>query len=144
MIYKISNPSDPYTCEVEDFKTAAVMVCLLGEGKYPLVPLEEGAQRVPAFFFGGHDEWFQEKFNQNFDEALRNIPPHQLAEAFNSVLVGGKEDRATYEEGLALIDDPQKKLTWQKNWLDRKRGSMNNIGGKAIQLAQMFREMAIA
>jgi hypothetical protein len=144
MIYAIVNPSDTYTCEIADFKTAAVMVCLLGNGKYPLVAAEEGARSVPPFFFGGHDEWFQENFRETFEEAMKSIPPHQLAEAFDSVCIGSVDDRKTYEEALALIDDHAKKTEWKESWRERKRSSMNNIGGKAIQLAQMFREMAIA
>lgn len=115
MKFEIVNPSDPYTMEADDLQIAAVVACLLGDGKYPLTGLDDAkGQDVPFFAFGGADEWFTKQFGMDYEatatHALENRS-EALARAFESVTLGRAE-----------------------------RSSMNDIGGRAKSIAKAIRE----
>lgn len=114
MNFDLMNPSDPYTLEADDLQVAAVACCLLGNGKYGLTGLgDDAGQDVPVFLLGGHDEWFVSKFGMNYEDTATHALNHRndaLARAFESVTLGSEE-----------------------------RSSMNNIGGKARDIAQALR-----
>ena len=117
MKFEIANPSDPYTMEADDLQVAAVACCLLGNGKYGLTGLDgDAGQDVPVFLFGGHDEWFVSKFGMSYEDTATHALNHRndaLARAFESVTLGREE-----------------------------RSSMNDIGGKARDIAQAIRRKA--
>lgn len=123
MKFNLINPSDPYTFEADDLEVAAVMVCLLGDGKYLADALGEDADKgnnVPAFLFGGHDEWFVSKFGMNYADTAEHCLQHRvddLARAFESV---------------------------QLQLGSERRSSMNDIGARARALAQVIRRKAEA
>jgi len=116
MRFDLINPSDPYTLEADDFEIAAVAVCLLGNGKYPADALGDDANKsnnVPAFLFGGHDEWFQARFGGTYEAVAERVLKERadaLARCFESVKLGRE-----------------------------RRTSMNDIGGKARELAKAVR-----
>lgn len=117
MKFNLINPSDPYTFEAPDLEIAAVAVCLLGNGQYLADALGDDADNgnnVPAFLFGGHDEWFTARFGAGFelvtDRCLKGHPAI-LAACLESVTLGRPE-----------------------------RSSLNNIGGRARDLAKAIRE----
>jgi hypothetical protein len=116
MKFDLVNPSDPYTLEADDLQVAAVACCLLGNGKYGLTGLgDDAGQNVPVFLFGGHDEWFVSKFGMDYETTATHALNHRndaLARAFESVTIGGE------------------------------RSSLNNIGGKARDIAQAIRRKA--
>lgn len=69
MKFDLINPSDPYTLDADDLEIAAVAVCLIGDGQYPATALGDDAGKdndVPAFLFGGPDEWLEARFGANF------------------------------------------------------------------------------
>lgn len=113
MKFNLINPSDAYTFEADDLVIAAVMVCLLGDGKYGADEIGEGSSKdnhVPVFLFGGHDEWFSRKFGMNFEDTARSVLDHRqdaLRHSFASV---------------ALTTPP--------------RTSLNDIGGRAHAYAK--------
>jgi hypothetical protein len=116
MRFNLINPSDPYTLEADDFEIAAVTVCLLGDGKYPADALGDDANKgynVPAFLFGGHDEWFQSRFGGTFeavaDRCLKDRTD-AVARCFESVTLNSF-----------------------------RRSSLNNIGGRARDMAKAVR-----
>lgn len=118
MQFDIINPSDPYTMTACDLEVAAVAVCLLGNGRYGLHGLgPDSNARVPMFFGpGSADGWFQESFGDSYEAvATRCLEdrPGALIAAFESVTLGQAE-----------------------------RSSMNDIGGRAAQLAQSLRAAA--
>lgn len=119
MKFNVINPSDPYTMEADDLEIAAVAVSILGNGKYPLEGLDDArGQDVPPFLFGGHDEWFTEKFGGTYEQiAERAITTRAdaLARAFESVTLQSE-----------------------------RRSSMNNIGGRAAEYARAVRAKATA
>jgi hypothetical protein len=117
MRFNLINPSDPYTFEADDFEVAAVAVCLLGNGKYPADALGDDADKgnnVPAFLFGGHDEWFESRFGASYEATADRVLKDRsdaLARALESVTLGRE-----------------------------RRTSLNNIGGKAQELARAIRD----
>lgn len=117
MKFDLVNPCDPYTMEADDLQVAAVACCLLGNGKYALTGLgDDAGQDVPVFLIGGHDEWFVQKFGMNYEDTATHALNHRndaLARAFESVTLGREE-----------------------------RSSMNDIGGKARDIAQAIRRKA--
>lgn len=121
MRFNLINPSDPYTFEAPDLITAAVSVCLLGSGKYPADALGDDADKgnnVPAFLFGGHDEWFQARFGGTFEavtERMLKEQPAALVACLESVKLGRAE-----------------------------RSSLNDIGSRAREFASAIREQYMA
>jgi hypothetical protein len=114
--FEIVNPSDPYTFTAPTLEIAALVVCLLGEGKYGGTSLDtpRGVD-VPIFIFGGHDEWFKEQFGCTFEDSYERTDKLALADSFDTVTLGRAE-----------------------------RSSMNNIGGRAKRYAKALRGAAIA
>ena len=114
MKFEIINPSDPYTMTAPDLEVAAVAVIFLGNGKYPLEGLDDAAgQGVPAFLFGGHDEWFASKFGMSFQDTAEHVLWHR------------NEELATTLDSVTLRRT--------------KASSLNDIGGRARALAQAVR-----
>lgn len=112
MEYEIINPSDPYRMTAERLDTAAVAVCLLGDGKYAAKPRGDG-EEVPFFLFSSPDPWFIEHFGMSYADTANKIIEHrneELASVFDSVTL----ERA-------------------------ERSSLNDIGGRAKALAQAVR-----
>lgn len=113
MKFDLINPSDTYHFEAKDLEIAAVMVCVLGGGKYAAEAMGEDkaeANNVPLFLFGGHDEWFTRKFGMRFEDTVEHCIQHRrgdLAKSFASV---------------TLANGP--------------RSSLNDIGGRAHALAE--------
>ena len=114
MKFEIINPSDACTMHAPDLEVAAVAVSFLGDGKYPLEGLDDAAgQGVPAFLFGGHDEWFSSKFGMSFQDTAEHVLNHR------------NEELATTLDSVTLRGTT--------------RTSMNDIGGRARALAQAVR-----
>lgn len=117
MLFDLINPSDPYTLEADDFEIAAVAVCLLGAGKYPATALGNDAREdnnVPPFLFGGHDDWFNQRFGASFEATAERV------------LEGRADALARALESVKLSSN--------------RRTSLNDIGGKAHEMASAVRE----
>lgn len=117
MKFDLINPSDAYHFDADDLETAAVMVCVLGNGKYGAKQLG-GDAGVPVFLFGGHDEWFTKNFSRTFEESADHVMANKrqaLADCFASVRLSGG-----------------------------RRSSINDIGGAAHNIARKLRESAEA
>lgn len=141
MIFEIINPSDPYTMECDDFQVACVTTLILGEGFYSIRQIG-GDNSMPILLFGAHDAWFIEQFGKSFEQCLADIPYKKIADCLDSILIGSPKDRETYKRGLELIDDPAKRDLWRAEWFDKRRSSMNDIGGKARHFSEKVRQAA--
>lgn len=137
-VYEIINPSDKYTIK-GDLKTVALATVMLGQGVYGLHN-DKDEQVMPIFIFGGSDEWFTEQFGQSLQEVSDTADDILLANVFDSVLIGDFADRAAYELGLELIEGEEKREQWWCEWHDKRRSSMNDIGGRAHNYAKKLRE----
>lgn len=145
MLFEIVNPSDTYTIKSDDLELAAIACCLLGQGQYALDGID-CQESVPMFLFGGEEEWFTEKFGSDFTTSLTRVletRSTELADCMDSVIIGGSANRQSYEKGLELIDDPDKKAKWRDHWHDERRSSMNDIGGRAWKWAEKIRSGSV-
>jgi hypothetical protein len=101
MRYQISTPSEPYTFEASSFLAACVVTTLLGGGFYSLWRNKE--QIMPAFMFGGLEDWYQRTFGKNFSDAVREVSKDEIAQISMTILAGKPEERKRYLEELSLI-----------------------------------------
>lgn len=140
MIFEIINPSDKYTLKSDSFEVACLVTLALGTGKYGLSQID-GEMEMPIFAFGGSEyleTWWQEKFGHPFTQ--EQSPGQEAIECFESVLIGGAQSRASFEKGLELIDDPEKRKAWRDHWHNERRSSMNDIGSRAWATAARLRQ----
>lgn len=137
MIYEIINPSDPYTIEGE-LLTACIATAILGNGKYALQDAD-GNEAMPILMFDPVAVWFTEAFGKPFGDLLEATPPDILASCFESVLCCSLRERQVYEDALALVENEAKRRQLREKWLDERRSSMNNIGGRAYAIAASLR-----
>ncbi len=138
MIWELINPSDPYTFEADDEAVAAFVCLILGRGAYGLDgETEETENFVPLFILGGNPiEWFEERYDVAFSDMLKDL---RVADALDSMLVCGRRDRQSFKDAIKYIDDPEKIKAYRDEFHDKRRGSLNDIGGHAYDLAAKFR-----
>ena len=145
MLYELVNMSDRYTFKADTLDTAAVVTILLGNGQYSAKPLDdETAQGVPFFMFGGGEEWFNKECGHTIEETVKQFVTGrrgpELVAALRSVLIG---DRAEYEETVVLISE-DKRVAWTKARHNRLCSSINDIGKRALQLADRLEKGSAA
>lgn len=145
LLFKIVNPSDPYTITASSLDVATVTTVLLGQGKYPLQSLD-GGQDVPLFSFGGADKWCEEVFKENLMELSNRVMDTKMAEVadcLDSVLYGDAQDRIEFlesTEGMTREDFEEARGIRQ----EKNRSSMNDIGERAYRMAAKLRESIAA
>ncbi len=130
-VWTIENPSDPYTFEGDNYEAACVANCILGHGATSLKDASEEDLDCPLFLFGGHDIFFQEKFNKSFEESLQQMPKPEIAKILNSILIGEPCDREVFECSS---------FTWEE-WHDARLTSCNDMDRKAKALAQTLLDL---
>jgi hypothetical protein len=146
VLYEIINMSDPYTIEAKSLDVALVACLFLGRGQYSFKPLNsDDAAGVPMFLFGGTEKWCQQFLGEGLESVVDRVTTDaakraELAECFDSCLIGRGEDRETYRAGLDLIDDPDKRELWRRKWHEDRLSSMNDIGGRAYKMAAKLRD----
>ena len=91
--YELINPSDPYTFEAEDFETAALVVLSLGPA-YGAKP-KSGTDKVPIFLCTDSSKSYEENFGRTPEDGLK-AKSDSLADALESMMLGGFEDRGRY------------------------------------------------
>lgn len=137
MIYRLANPSDPYTLETDSFKVACAASFLLGSGHYPLDPVEQGGESLPFLLtFDDAIEWVGNRFVCTFDELVDSVDRTLLAECLESVLIG---DRNLYEAAIKHIP-PSERATFHQEWHEKNRSSLNDIGHRAWGMAKTIRK----
>lgn len=127
-VYLIHNPSDRYTIK-GPFMPCAIAVAILGEGAY-------GISGTPILF--GWDEWLDSHGVKDLVEYVRENKS-AVADALETVLIGGIRDREEVERALALMP-PRDHASWLEKRHDAKRTSMNNIGARAKKIAERLRD----
>lgn len=139
-IYEIANPSDRYTIDAPEgkFPAACIATCVLGGGAYGLTD-SAGKLVMPLFIFGGIDPWFRDHCGADFPTTLALTPPDDVIAALDSILIGSCEDRDIFNDAIALMTERSAQESFRASWCERKRGSLNDIGGRARQLADVMR-----
>lgn len=135
--YELINPSDPYTFKAPSIEIAGLCTVMLSPsfGARQVDPPNPDNERTPMIF--GWDEWFA---NREIGENFINNHLQEIADAFESFLIGDINKRRDVEEMLALIP-AEKQEEWKASRQDRHRTSMNRIGEAAAQRAKAIREM---
>ena len=141
MLFKIVNPSDPYTIEASSLDVAVMDSVLLGQGNYQFTSLD-GGQDIPFFAFGGGDKWSKEHFKESLMELSNRVMDTKLSEvadSLDSVLYGDKDDRVQF---LAKTKDMDRNDFMAERIMrqDSRRSSMNDIGERAYRMAAQLRK----
>jgi len=141
MLYKIINPSDPYTIECPDLEIATIACTLLGGRQYAFEPIGNGIV-VPPFLFGGINKFCERNFACGFDALRDRVLTERaldLATALDSCIIG---DRSAYLEQLANLQPDSSPVAFANTWHDEHRSSLNDIGGRARTIANHLRSNA--
>jgi len=142
MIMEIINPSDAYTMKTDDKAAACAAASLLGAGKYGLKDLASGEDILPVLILCQDEDHFNEIFKKYAGMGLNEVMEtrrEQVAEALESVLIG---NRAAYEDALENITGEADRIAFAETWHDEKRTSLNDIGGRAKDIANNLRSNA--
>lgn len=135
MIYKLVNPSDPYTFKADTYEIAALTVLCMGT-MYGATP-KTGEENVPVFLFTDAEEWYKDNFGKSIEEGIK-ANRENVADALLSMLYGGFEERDTYEMALESITDTEKEKDFKAKWHDH-HGSLNDIGSYAHKMAEILK-----
>lgn len=141
MLYKIVNPSDPYTIETPSLDVAVMTAILLGQGEYSFEPITDG-ERVPIFAFSGGDKWCQEHFKEDLMELSNRVMDTKLgevADCLDSVLYGDAQERVEFLESTKDLDRSTFQAERAMRQMDRC-SSMNDIGSHAYRMAAKLRK----
>lgn len=141
MLFRILNPSDPYTIEASSLDVAAMVSILIGQGNYSFESLN-GGESIPHFAFGGGDEWAQKHFQEDLMELSNRVMDtklSQVADCLDSVLYGDAEDRVEFLEVTKDLDRPNFEATRILRQQD-KCSSSNDIGDRAYRMAAKLRK----
>lgn len=139
MLWEVMNMSDYYTIKSDDFAAACGACLLLGNGNYGLVPISEDAAEMPIFLFSPVDRidrWLSENKIADSCDALFSRR-EEIAAALDTVVIG---DRGEYETELAKINDSGATLEFKSLWHKKHRTSANDIGKRAVSLAEAMRK----
>lgn len=135
MVYKLINPSDPYTFIAENQEVAALTVFLLST--MCGAKSQDGTMDVPVLFSNAY-EWYVENFNRTPEEGIAENT-QLLADSLDSFLYGGFGDRKTFEAAYELMESEEKRREYRSIWND-KRTSLSNFCETAYSLAKVLRK----
>src|SRR3990167_7854643 len=139
MLFEITNPSDPYTMEAPDLKTAAAAGLILGAGQYGLHELKpSGVATWPILAFSSDEEidrYVRVTLLPDTASPVQNLmawafASSDVAAALESVWIGDEADRMIREKLNAAE---------RMEFYDKKRSSLNDIGRKAWEYATSIR-----
>lgn len=120
-LWIITSSSDPVTIKTDDFKLVAFFTCLLGNGLFSAKEWTDGTARIVPFFPGDNfDPWFVEQFGAGYEISGRSVDKAELADVFDTVIVGPPASRAAAEEEIAKVFDPKGKKIAQRR-INKKR-----------------------
>jgi hypothetical protein len=131
-LYELINPSDPYTFYAPSIEVAGACVVILSTG-FGAKPVDGDGECTPVMF--GWNEWLKDR---GIDDKWLDEHLAELAECYESFLIGDAAKRADVESMLAMLPD-DKKQEWRDQRQHRHRSSMNQIGEAAYQRARAFR-----
>lgn len=137
MLYEVISMSDCVTFEASDDAIAGVVGLLLGHGRYAVKDTGDRMVLPLMIFGGGVAEWLTEHRIPNGDGGLWTwaLAPERRAEimaAFRSCAVISLDDRGALM--VATDNDPGALARWN----EKKRTSMNDICGRAMQIADVI------
>jgi hypothetical protein len=138
MLYQLNSPEKPYTFDASSFTAACVVATLLGGGFYSL--WQDGKQVMPVFMFGGVEKWYQRTFGKNFQDAVQEVSPDEIAQIYMTILAGKPKDRQRYLQELSMMHHSKGTLliaasSWRPQYKPTPYGSCRlPDGGDVVQL----------
>ncbi len=147
MILEIQNPSDAVTINVvgkagvvtaEDITLAGVAIKLISSG-YGLEN-EQGETVVPITLFGTTEAWLKERGIDDIEKYIK-ANAGQLAAVLETVIYGKPSERALVESAIAKMS-PDDAARYRRNWNDKRRSSLNDIGRACLETAKSLRKFA--
>jgi hypothetical protein len=134
-LYRLINPSDPYTFYAPDLRIAACVALFLGQGAFGAQGVADDQESSPVMF--GWDAFLKE---QGIDSAWIESHYAEIATALDSVFIGDERHRVDFDQMLESMPNETTRESWLAERHDRLRSSMNDIGVAAIRLAKQLRE----
>jgi hypothetical protein len=131
-LYELINPSDPYTFYASSIEVAGACTVILSTG-FGAKPVDGEGPSTPVMF--GWNEWLKER---GIDDTWLDEHLSELAECYESFLIGDAAKRADVESMLAMLPE-DKRQEWRDQRQDRYRSSLNQIGEAAYSRARAFR-----
>ena len=131
-VWELVNPSDPYTFRAPDVRVATVAAFMLSPA-YGAKRVD-GEERSPLVT--GWDEFV---VKHGIDEVWMDSHLYEIAEAFDSFLIGSPSERADAEAALSLLANPREVRKWKLQRQDRLRTSLSAIGESAYSYADQMR-----
>jgi hypothetical protein len=132
-LYELINPSDAICFETNDEEALNAGVLLLGGGWYGLIR-EDGVKTLPITPFGDEAEAAAKRVSGFLDQP---DGPRRVAAALRTVLYCKMRDRLALDAALAGVPDEHRQAAIAK-FNDTKRTSLNDIGARALSLAEHF------
>lgn len=133
-LYELINSSDPYTFYASSLEVAGACACLLSSG-FGARDVSDESQRTPILF--GWDEWLE---NRGINETWLDSHAKEIADAFDSFLIGSPKNRADVESMLEMLTEDKRKQ-WRDDRQNRNRSSLSRIGEAAYEYAEKFRNL---
>ena len=138
MVYELINPCDEYTFEAERKEVAALTVHSIN---LMYGAKTESGDEIPLFISEEDAEkWYKETFGKSTSEIL-NAFWDEVADAFDSYVLGGFRDRDVFKTAMECIPDKQGRRMFYEKWADRAT-SLNNIGARAKEKAALMRKIS--
>jgi hypothetical protein len=146
MLYQLNTPEKPYTFEASSFTTACVVATLLGGGFYSL--WQDGKRVMPAFAFGGAEQWYQRAFGKRFTDVVQDVPKEEISQVYMTILAGKPEERQHYLQELSMIHHSKGTLLkasgqWRPQYKPTPYGSCRFPGGGDVVQLLDGRELPI-
>lgn len=135
------------TFRAVDLQIATFVTVYISSGQCAAIEVLPNGQKgleVPFFMFGGLDEFCQEQWELPWEQVEARIIANRSDEActaFESFIYGNVEDRALFEELLAALPDDEARRERLTQWNEERRSSINDIAGRALQLAEAVRKI---
>lgn len=133
-LFELVNPSDRYTFKAESIEIAGCAAVLLSSG-FGATEIGGNGESTPVLF--GWNEWLADR---GIDKSFIDANAGRIADALDSFLIGGANERGDVESMLAALPSDEARDKWRAERQDRHRSSMNDIGSAAYALAKRLRD----
>lgn len=138
--YELINPSDAICFETEDEEALRIAVMILGDGWYGL-ERDDGAKVLSVVAFSADSVNAAAAECHEFLKVEQN--KRRMAAALRTVLYCHLKDRVALEAAFADLPEEQRRAAVAR-FNDQKRTSLNDIGARALSLAEHFEKGAAA
>lgn len=132
ILFELVNPSDPYTFYAPSVQIAGIVAYSLAPG----FGAKAVGQDLSTPVFLGWDEWMQ---SHGIDDDFAEQHRSEIADAFDSFVIGTAARRADVESMLARLPESERQA-WRDERQDRHRSSESKIGEVAYEYAKRLRE----